>query len=354
MEVAVTADAHLKTREETPFRYAALEDILHQISARDITNLLIAGDLFDTNLQDVADFESLSKSFAQIQLHIIPGNHDAGLSERTIVGDNVHIYAEPTVLIMDSLHFLLVPFESDRTMGEQIASYEDQLGSEDWVLVGHGNYLGGTREINPLEPGTYMPITRRDLERFAPRVTFLGHIHKPTDVGSLHYPGSSCGMDISETGKRRYLIFDTADYSVISNAVNTQVLYFDETFLVVPSDNEITSLKGAISNRIAAWNIDESDIPLARIRVRASGYSSDRNGILNTLEESFGEFSYYKSLGPMIDDLLSSQDSQLNAIAERTLELVDGLDWDFGGAEPLLEQVKTAALEAIFDVRGQE
>lgn len=352
MEVAVTADAHLRTREETPFRYAALEDILHQISARDITNLLIAGDLFDRDFQDYSEFEKLCETFKQIQFHIIPGNHDEAISEKSIVGENIHIYTEPFVLSISSTLFLLIPYEADAAMGEQIAHFEEELSGKDWVLVGHGDYLGSMKEVNPLEPGTYMPITRKDLERFSPQATFLGHIHKPLSVGNLHYPGSSCGLDISETGKRRFLLSDTADHSVVSQDISTQILYFDENILIVPSAEEILALNATISSIVANWSIDESDYPNMLIRIRAIGYSSDRSSVLAALEKGFRLFSFYKNEGPLIGDLLSSEDSQLNAIAGRALQLVDELDWDFDSAEPSKEQVKQAVLTTIFGVRG--
>ena len=47
MKIAVTADLHLKSREECPERWNALENIINQMLAEDIKILIIAGDLFN-------------------------------------------------------------------------------------------------------------------------------------------------------------------------------------------------------------------------------------------------------------------------------------------------------------------
>jgi len=38
----------------------------------------------------------------------------------------------------------------------------------------------------------------------------------------------------------------------------------------------------------------------------------------------------------------------VNAIAERTMKLIDQLEWDFGGDQPERESVKIAALNVIY------
>jgi hypothetical protein len=66
------------------------------------------------------------------------------------------------------------------------------------------------------------------------------------------------------------------------------------------------------------------------------------------LKKGFDGFRYYKDEGPKINELSASSDRQLNAIAERTIQLVDGLDWDFGEDEPEKEDVIIKALSVIY------
>jgi exonuclease SbcD len=352
MKVAITADLHLAVKKDYPERYNALENILRQIEAQSIETLLIAGDLFDRDFHNYTEFERLCKKYPQIQMHIIPGNHDAGISEKSIVGPNIHIYTAPTEATLGSTTFLLVPYKEKTKMSEQIATAEEVIRGKDWFLVSHGDYYGGTKELNPFEPGTYMPLSRENVEVFNPRAVFLGHIHKPINWGNVYYTGSPCGLDISETGKRRFLICDTGDGSVISQVVATDVVYFDESFIIVPLDKEVSLLKQEITKRIKSWGLGSSDDSKVVVRVQAIGYAMDRGAILGALRESFDKFSYYKGTGPLIDELSSSADLQLNTIAKRAIELIDKLEWDFGGDEPERESVKIAALNVIYDTRG--
>lgn len=348
MKIAVTADVHLRTRAEHPERYNALENIFEQIGAEGIENLLIAGDLFDKNFRSYSDFETLCKKYSKLRLHIIPGNHDPSISGKSIVGDNIHIYTDPAALEIDSTTFLLIPYEEKAKMGEKIAEAEKEIEGKEWILVAHGDYYGGVKELNPLEPGTYMPLSRKDLERFEPRTVFLGHIHKPLSQNNVHYAGSPCGLDINETGRRRFLVYDTTDGSVVSRDVATDDLYFNESFVIVPTDEEVSILQREIKNRIESWKIDPSDHPKVSVRVEAVGYAADRSAVLAALEQGFERFKYFKDEGPKIERLLTSSDHQLNAIAERTMKLIDELDWDFGGDEPTKEQVEIAALSVIY------
>ena len=174
MKIAITADLHLAIKEDYPERYNALENILGQIENENIESLLIVGDLFDRDFHSYAGFESLCKKHPQIQIHIIPGNHDAGISGESIVGPNIHIYTAPTSVVLGSTTFLFVPYKEKTKMGEQIASLEQEIRGKDWILVGHGDYYGGTKELNPLEPGTYMPLSRENVLTFNPRAVFLG------------------------------------------------------------------------------------------------------------------------------------------------------------------------------------
>jgi len=225
---------------------------------------------------------------------------------------------------------------------------EKEIEGKEWILVAHGDYYGGLKELNPLEPGTYMPLSRKDLQRFKPMTVFLGHIHKPLSQDNIYYPGSPCGLDINETGRRRFLVYDTADGNVVSKDVATDILYFNESFVIVPRDDEVSILQQEMKKRIESWGIDPRDYPKISVRIVARGYATDRRAILEALNLGFEGFKYSKDEGPKIDGLFTSSDRQLNAIAERTMKLIDELDWEFDGDEPAREQVKTAALSTIY------
>jgi len=215
-------------------------------------------------------------------------------------------------------------------------------------LVGHGDYYGGLREPNPLEPGTYMPLTRSEVDGLGARAVFLGHIHKPGQWGSVYYAGSPCGLEISETGVRRFLVYDKSAGRVDSRPVVTDHIYFVESFTVVPVEDEVQLLEQEIGRRIEAWGIDAEDRGKVCVRVSARGYTTDKRAIQAGLERGFEGFRFYDEGGPDTASLWVAGDDQLNAIAQRTREMLKGLDWDFGGDEPDREEVLLAALAAVY------
>ena len=352
MKIAITADVHL--RKGHPERYNALEDIFKQTMAENIEHLIIAGDLFDHDLQNYSEFEALSKNYSGIQLHIIPGNHDLNISQKNIVGSNISIYTKPKDLLFgsesDSTIFLFVPYKEGTKMGDQIAEMEQNIEGNKWVLISHSDYYGGLKEQNPLEPGTYMPLSRKDWERFRPSTVLLGHIHKPylpDESRNIYYVGSPCGLSINETGRRRFLVYETTDGSLTEKCVATDILYFNESFMIQPAENEIEKLEDEITNRIMSWQIDPADYSKVQIRVKATGCTTDKSSVLKTLEEKFEQFKYYKDEGPNIEELFVNTNLQLLTISQRTMELIDQLEWS-GQDEPTAEDIKRAALSVIY------
>lgn len=348
MQIGITADLHLAAREDHPERYNALEHILTLLKTECCQTLLIAGDLFDKDFRNYSEFEGLLKKYPQIQIHVIPGNHDANISEKAIVAPNLHIYNIPTATEIGSSTFIFIPYKEKTNMGDEITALAGSIQDREWVLVGHGDYFGGVRERNLLEYGTYMPLSRENVEVFRPRRVFLGHIHKYCDQDNVCYPGSPCSLDITETGKRRFLLYDTADGSVKSLWISTDIIYFDETFVVVPLEDEVPLLQEEIRKRIESWNLESSEKTKAVVRARTIGYATDRQAIFNALKEGFAKFKLFNDQEPSIEQLSISPDRQLNAIAARTVKLIDELDWDFGGEEPERQAVKLAALKLIY------
>lgn len=352
MKIAVTADVHLTAWKDHPERYSALKNILKQMKEMRIENLIIAGDLFDKGFQNYSEFEALCKEYSCAQFHIIPGNHDPDICEGDIPGENIHIYTEPRIEEFDSLPFLFLPYEENLSMGEKIAPMEDNISQKPWILVAHGDYFAGVKERNIMEPGTYMPLVKKDLDRFKPKTVLLGHIHKAVDMDNIHYPGSPCGLDINETGKRSFLLYDTLDRTLESRMVETDILYFSETFVIVPVANEIKELEQEIDHRINSWNIDSSYFDKVRVRVSTTGYSSNKEAILNTLLQKLGNFRFYKNEDPDISGLSTSKNPQLSSIAIETKNFIAKMDWNFGGDEPDRKEVVNAALTVIYEKNG--
>lgn len=349
MKVAVTADIHLSGNGEHTERYSALTNILADLAEKKVSTLVIAGDLFDKNCTSYSRFEEICMNFPQISIHVIPGNHDPDISNSVIVGKNIRIYDSPALENFDGLSFVFIPYSATSGMAECLENFSTE---KRWVLIGHGDYFGGLKQRNPYEKGTYMPLYRKDIEKYSPWKVFLGHIHKPVNTDVLYYPGSPCGIDVNETGRRRYLVFNTSTGHVTSETVQTDLVFFSEKFLIIPDDNEINRLRNDAERKIAAWSLNEEDIKRAIIRIKATGYTADRNAIMACLKEAFAAYRFVNDEEPDISSLRVAMDSRRNAIARRAIQLIDEIDWKFGGNEPEKEEVIETVLSVVYGGDG--
>ncbi|MCD4776805.1 MAG: metallophosphoesterase [Candidatus Aegiribacteria sp.] len=349
MKIAVTADIHLSGGEEHIERYNALNSILNDLTEKKINTLVVAGDLFDKDCASYSRFEKICMNYPKISIHVIPGNHDPDISQSVIVGENIRIYDSPVLEEFAGLNIVFIPYSATSGMGECL---ENISMEKRWVLVGHGDYFGGLKQRNPYEKGTYMPLYRKDIEKYSPWKVFLGHIHKPMNTDSIYYPGSPCGIDINETGRRRYLVFSTETGRVTSETVQTDLIFFNEKFLIIPHENEIERLRNDAENVIAAWRLSAEDRKKARIRIKATGYTADREAIMACLKTVFKPYSFVQDEEPDISSLQIVRDNRRNAIAKRAIQLIEEMDWKFGGNEPDKEKVIENVLSVVYGGGG--
>jgi DNA repair exonuclease SbcCD nuclease subunit len=352
LKIAITADNHLTTMAKHPQRFQALEDIYRQCGERQIQLLIIAGDLFDQSLVNYADFEALYQQSrpADLTTIILPGNHDHQLQQAAIAGEGLQVYADPALRpLSNNRQILFLPYRDQQTMGEGIAPFAENLANQRWILVSHGDWVAGQKTPDPHERGVYMPLTRPDLTRYQPELVFLGHIHLPQDDGTLFYPGSPCPLDISETGPRRFLILDTERGEVSSHLVHTPLVYFDESFLLIPGEDELARLKAEIQDRIQAWNLPAGWEERVEVRVRIFGSStSSRNEIRTLVDSCFSPYAYYQDQPPTLEELIFSLDQDKAVVASHVERWVAALDWEEDQLKPSKAHILQEALKIIY------
>ena len=350
MRIAFTADLHLTSGQTYPERYDALENILEQMVRGGLGTLIIAGDLFDETSRNYAEFDKLCSKYKDIKILVIPGNHDNLLNQQEVTAANLDIYSEPRFKSFgeNAPTFLFLPFKKGKTMGEFISGFVSELPENNWVLIGHGDWAEGY-EPNPFEPGVYMPLTRSDLENFKPSQVFLGHIHKAMDKGKVHYIGSPCGLDIRETGRRRFLIFDTDTGKIESRKVDSRVIFFNESFVILPVDDESNYIRKQIAERIKSWELKQSEIPKTQIKVKVYGYSSDKRRLMGTIKESFRSFTFYKNWEPDLSEVSVADDVNRAEISNRVSAWIDQLSWSNTNSQPGKELILLQALKVIYE-----
>ena len=354
MKIAITADTHLTTMAKNPQRFQALADIYRQCGERQVQLLIIAGDLFDQSMANYADFEELYRKSRPEDLTtiIIPGNHDHLLQKDALAGEGLSVYSEPTLRpLNDSRQLLFLPYRDHQSMGEGIAPFADSLLNQRWILVSHGDWSSSVNTLDPYERGVYMPLTRPDIKLYQPELVFLGHIHCAQNDGIVYYPGSPCPLNITETGTREFIILDTQRGEVTSHLVNSPLVYFDESFLIIPGSNELEWLQDEIQKRINSWNLPAGWEDRVQVRVRVYGSAStSRDEIKGLIESSFAPYKFYKDQPPALDQLIFSLDEDKAEIASQIQEWVKDLEWDAGPDKPDKTQILQEALKIIYQV----
>lgn len=351
MKIAITADVHLKKHNETPERYRALENIFEKIRQSGIEYLIIAGDLFDRDFSNYADFDSLCKNFPSIKISIIPGNHDYQISNKLFVASNIEVLNEAKIREVEGMSILFIPYNPKNSMDEVLSEFaHEETIPERWILIGHGDYITGNRELNPYEPGFYMPLTTKAILRHNPLRVFLGHIHKPSDFGRVFYPGSPCGLDITETGKRRFLVYDTIADHVEGIIVNTDKIYFNETITLLPLEEQEDFINKKIIQMVEGWNVNQQELSKASVRLSLKGYVRDLREtmeiFLNILSNT--GINLYEKDGLDISEIkiLKEIDSDRLYLLEKVKEKMEKIE--ISNQQAPREKILQKAMELIF------
>ena len=322
MKIGITADIHLKkSRKESPNRYKALDTILDEIKKRDISTLIIAGDLFDKECSNYTAFDKVCKENKEIDFLIIPGNHDSGIKPTHFTAENLEIITRPKLKKVGGVNLFFVPYDKDSTMGAIIADHEDKL-PEEWALISHGDYLSGRVPENPYEVGTYMPIGRSDLERFKPNLVVLGHIHKRSSFNKLHYVGSPSGLHINETGPRYFGLINSQGISFESLKIDSDRIYFNETLLSLPLENEAEYLRRQIKEMISTWKISREEIGKVVLRLEVRGYAKDLKSIKKTIKEELKSVNFYEKT-PDFSEINILKSGERLEIVRKVKEAID-------------------------------
>lgn len=354
MRIAITADNHLTDKKKHPERWKTLENILNDITQKDINKIIICGDLFNDDCHNYSEFDKLTDKYNNIDFLIIPGNHDPNISEKAITGSNVTIYTEPEVISFnDSVYsFFFLPYKGEITMGQQFVSYQDDLIPREWILISHGDWADSIRTPNPIEPDVYMPLSRKDIANYKPTLTILGHIHKPLDDTdyNVHYVGSPCGLDITETGRRRYSILDTKNLDLEHINVDSEVIYFDETINIWPMENEDEYLKNQIAKIKERWDLNSEEMSKAKIRIKIKGYSSNIRKLKDFCEKSFEGFSFWNNEKPDISEVYESYNYELLKITEKVVARIDQQSWVEIEGEPIKNEIISKAIKTIYSI----
>jgi len=393
-----------KTQLQNPERFNALKNILERLLQKNVRHLIIAGDLFDAESQNYSIFDRLcmEEEYRGINFYIIPGNHDPAIDPKYFTAENIKVFNQPKIVTFgdSKVKFFFVPYMHGKSMGEVIASYSGKSGNKynlnggnqqdsktsgpglpnqggtdtdfsdagpadsslppgtdfsgtglkgTWVLIGHGDYLSGIKEPNTYEKGIYMPLARSDIEYYAPAKVILGHIHKKMGIGKVLYPGSPCGMDINETGKRSFILLDLNDLGISEETVDTDVIFLSESLVVIPAEDESGYIRDRIAELVKKWGLGKEEISKARVRLKVSGYTSDKKELEKVIKQSLPAFTFYDGVGPDLSGVSVFNDPERISIVERVRNEIERLSGS-GGKNSILQLKKDMVLEQALHI----
>lgn len=226
LKILHTADIHLT--EESPERWLALEQLVEIAKREEVTALVIAGDLFDHNVQADRLRSRLAKTLGgeRFQTVILPGNHDyAAYRSGLYFGAGVQVvnsWQEP--LPVGKANFWGLPFEkiSKDRLYESLRQIGAKMNSSDYnILLFHGELLDAyfsRSDMGDEGDFRYMPVHLDYFKHLPLRYVLAGHFHSRYAVyqypgeGLFVYPGSPVAITRRETGKRKanLLVLDEA------------------------------------------------------------------------------------------------------------------------------------------------
>lgn len=235
-----------------------------------IDTILMSGDVFDKNavsLEDKKYFYDLIRINPGIDFYYIKGNHDRASKYSEDIA-NLHSFEGVQSYIKGEARIIGYELGEDSSV---LYDYHPFTTDKFNILMLHGD-IANARDKD------YIDLKRLDgknIDYFA-----LGHIHKRGEgfvgEGKYAYPGCTMGRGFDETGKKGFLVLDTANNSTAF--VGASEIEFEHIEIPMSSLNE-ASLKKEISERLGEK--DESKITEIKLIGRAD-FSPDTDDLMRT------------------------------------------------------------------------
>lgn len=286
MKISITADVHLN--DKYPERKKALENILKKSEQENISNVIIAGDLFDKNIDNYSQADELFGKYSRINILIIPGNHDCYMSQNGFESSNVRVFNKTDIIGLGGERFIMLPYKEGNNAGAFLAE-NISTNSDGAILISHCDFMSSASGIsrNKYEEGMYMPLSGYDIQKYKFKKVFLGHIHKKSVINEkVYYPGSPEGIDINETGVRYFIIYDTDSNFVMFEKMVSKNIFQNEKLTVIPLTDAKHGIDGSIEKMINSWEVEDDDLKKTTLRLKLNGLTNNKSVVLERLNES--------------------------------------------------------------------
>jgi exonuclease SbcD len=241
--------------------YRAFARIVDLAIREEVDFVLIAGDLYDSQRQQIYDQLTLLHAFERldssgIQVYIVCGNHDpqSAWSQSIQWPGNVQILADdqPEVVFFEKdgeRKAAIVGMSYPRSSVWENLAVTFPEKKTDWPFT--IGLLHGTLSSSAGEHVSYAPCSEEDLATRGYDYWALGHIHKPAVVRqadpAIIYPGIPQGRDIGESGPRGcYHVTVRPDGTIEPTFVETAEICWEDAALSIDGIDTLDDLDTAI------------------------------------------------------------------------------------------------------------
>ncbi len=204
----------------------ALENLVRLAKEENVDFVLIAGDLYDGDLDDYSALLFFSRQMADlcrkgIRVFLIRGNHDAAnhMSRSLDLPENVHLFSEnkPETISLDSIRVAVhgQSFATREVRENLAASYPEPV--QGWFNIGmlHTSMQGSARH------DTYAPCSLDHLRQRGYDYWALGHIHQHQLLHEnrpvVLFPGNIQGRNVTENGPKGCQLVEVENNQVSAN-----------------------------------------------------------------------------------------------------------------------------------------
>ena len=168
-------------------------------------------------------------------------------------------------------------------------------------------------------------------------------------AGELHAQGVFQGGSDGLQGRQLFLLLDTETGLVKARRVETGVIHFDESMVVLPFEKEDEFIRAKLASMIRTWNLDAAELPRVLCRLKLSGYTTDKKRLMKTVLEVCSSIRFYPAGEPDLSDVSVSSDPERAELAERVQRLIANMEWPSGPGAPQREAAFLLALHTIYD-----
>lgn len=225
MKILHTADLHLTEKAEE--RWDALDELVALARSRQVSAMVIAGDLFDREVEAETVRHRLRAALrgSDFETIIIPGNHDfKSYRSGLYFGDNITVITDwQKPVVLGRIAFWGLPFE--QISGGKIVNRLQEIASlispaDKNILLFHGELLDTTfsrHELGDEGDRRYMPVKLSYFDSIPLQYVLAGHFHSRYAAWNLPggglfiYPGSPAAVTRRETGRRKANLVSTEE-----------------------------------------------------------------------------------------------------------------------------------------------